>query len=315
MNYSIAKATKAQMDFISERYWSKSPKWQQNRYNFIAFVACDSQNNIIGYLVCEEKEIPIMPYGKDWFIETIMVLKPYRCCGIGSALLDHAFSAAREQEIRNFQGSANPTKEAHAFWAKNKFTFFQYGRQHNDPSREEECGNYSHIIFKQVSKIDFYSLNRKTGRYNFNMADREQIDDIFFSYIEKECVKFYHDKKDQIKGIIASNADGEELGFITWLEMPLMPPLIGKQWYIPYVYVKPESRGNGLARELTAEVMTRAIENSITQLLMVHTNEDIMPYWYKLGFDIFIYRYLFRNPSGKFPVGIGKNLTGYDKRI
>lgn len=285
---------------------------QQNKYNYICFVAVDSEDKIIGYIALEEKEIPIPPYGTDWFIVTIMVLKPYRCCGVGSALLNYAFTVAQEIGVRNFQGSANPTKEAHAFWMKNRFCFFQYGRQHNDPSKENEYGNYSHVIFRRVDEINIWSQNVQTmSRYKFNIANQEQISNIFTTYIEKESVKFFHDKKDKIAGIIASDESGENVGFITWLEMPLLPPLTGNQWYIPYLYVEPAARKKGIAKELIAELIKRAVQNNIRQLLIIYPNEEIMQYWYELGFDIFVFRYLFSGNNGKFSIGMGKNITCY----
>ena len=172
MNYSIEKATEKQMDFISEMYWSRTPKWQQNKYNYISFVAVDPMGNIIGYIVSEEKEIPVPPYGKDWFIVTITVLKHYRCCGIGSALLEYASTAAQKAGIRNLQGSANATIEAHSFWSKNKFCFLQYGKQHDDPAKAAEFGNYSHMIFRQVSDVNICCPEGKT-RYchKFDIAN------------------------------------------------------------------------------------------------------------------------------------------------
>ena len=310
MNYSIEKATEHQMDLISDKYWNNSPKWQQNKYNYICFVATDSMSNIVGYIALEEKKIPIPPYGIDWFIETIMVLKPYRRCGIGSALLKQAFTVAQQSGVRNFQGSANPTKEAHAFWSKNKFCFFQYGKQHDNIEKREEYGNYSHIIFRRVNNVNICCRDTQTiCRYKFDIANQEQINNIYSTYIENECVKFFHVNKDKINGIIASNESAENVGFITYLEVPLSPPLTGKQWYIPYLYVKPEARKKGLAKELIMKLIKCATENDIQQLLIIHPNEEIMPFWYELGFDIFIFRYLFSGINGKFPIGIGKNIN------
>lgn len=167
MHYSIEKATKNQMDYISNTYWTKNSEWQQNKYEFISFVATDAGSDIVGYIVLEEKEIPFPPYGKDWFIVTIMVQKPYRCRGIGSALLDYAVLTAQKLEIRNLQGSANPTKEAHAFWQKNGFCFMQYGKQHDDPSKKDEYGNYSHMIFRRADDINIFRWSvKRSGNTN-----------------------------------------------------------------------------------------------------------------------------------------------------
>lgn len=312
MSYSIKKSTEEQMDLIAERYWKKTPQWQKNRHDYICFVATDLKGEIIGYLALEEKEIPIPPYGKDWFIITIRVLQPYRCRGIGSDLLQHALVSAQKLGIRNFQGSANPTKEAHCFWRKNGFCFFQYGKQHNDPSKEKEYGNYSHIIFRRVDEINICYQNSETiGQFRFGIANQEQLDTIFTDYITKECVKFYYDKKDKISGLIAIDKNGNDVGFITYLEISMAPPLTGNQWYIPYLYIRPEFRGKGAGKALIAEVIKRAKEKNIAQLLIVHPNEEIMQYWYDLGFDIFIFRYLFSIKNSKFPIGIGKNISYY----
>ena len=52
-----------------------------------------------------------------------------------------------------------------------------------------------------------------------------------------------------------------------------------------------------------------AKENGVVQLFVVHRKEDIMPYWYSLGFDVFVVRYLFKVSSGNYFIGFGKNIT------
>lgn len=149
----------------------------------------------------------------------------------------------------------------------------------------------------------------KTKRqYKLEVADREQIDSIFSDHIEKECSPYFANNKDRIGGIIAFDQSGKNVGFITWLENPLMPPLSGKQWYIPYLYVMPEDRKKGIARELISALMNRASVGGVQQLLTRHPNEEIMQYWYDLGFDVFIFRYLFKTKNGKYPIAIGKNI-------
>ena len=57
------------------------------------------------------------------------------------------------------------------------------------------------------------------------------------------------------------------------------------------------------------ELMALAKENGVVQLFVVHRSEDIMPYWYSLGFDVFVVRYLFKVSSGNYFIGFGKNIT------
>lgn len=306
MNFKIAKPTMEQIDKVADTYWKRSTVWRENRYGYIWFVAVDSEENVIGHLVLEEKEIPIPPFGKDWFILTIVVEPEYRCRGIGTELVKHAFAEAGQLGVRNFQGSANPTKEAHYFWLKNKFCFYKYGAMHNDPSKKDRYGNYSHIIFRRVDNAPVGICNNSL---RYKKATREQIYSAYSSYIEKECVNMYHGKQDEIDGITAYTSDGEEVGITTWLETPLMPPLDGKQWCIPYVYVKPEFRNKGISKGLLEKLFSMAKENGVVQLFVVHRKEDIMPYWYSLGFDVFVVRYLFKVSSGNYFIGFGKNIT------
>lgn len=53
----------------------------------------------------------------------------------------------------------------------------------------------------------------------------------------------------------------------------------------------------------------KSIEIGVVQLFVVHRSEDIMPYWYSLGFDVFVVRYLFKVSSGNYFIGFGKNIT------
>lgn len=180
MNFKIAKPTMEQIDKVADTYWKRSTVWRENRYGYIWFVAVDSEENVIGHLVLEEKEIPIPPFGKDWFILTIVVEPEYRCRGIGTELVKHAFAEAGQLGVRNFQGSANPTKEAHYFWLKNKFCFFKYGAMHDDPSKKDRYGNYSHIIFRRVDNAPVGICNNSL---RYKKATREQIYSAYSSYI------------------------------------------------------------------------------------------------------------------------------------
>ena len=305
MNYTIQKANLDQIKYISDTFWKDTPSWQEKKNEFIYYVAINN-NAILGYLVIDEKNILIAPFGKDWFIITIMVLKEYRRQGIGSSLLYYAFCEAQNQGILNFQGSSNPTLEAHGFWDSNCFCFFRYGPKHEDISKKDEYGNYSHIIFKRVDnkKLSLHSQNQ----LKYALADNEQMQYIIEHFIKKECVKYYSVNADKIVGLIASDKTGLEVGFITWLEMPLDSPLLGKQWYIPYFYVKPDMRGQGMAKSLINELISRAKRRGTKQLLIVHPSEDIMQHLYKYGFDAFVFRYLFSGNNGRFPICLGKRL-------
>lgn len=308
MNYKIAKPTMEQIDKIADTYWKGNTVWRENRYGYIWFVAVDSEENVRGHLVLEEKEIPIPPFGKDWFILTIVVEPEYRCRGIGTEMIKHAFAEAGQLGVRNFQGSANPTKEAHYFWLKNKFCFYKYGAMHNDPSKKDRYGNYSHMIFRRVDDAPVRIHDAPVYSLHYEKATREQIYSAYSSYIEKECTNMYHGKQDEIDGITAYTSDGEEVGIITWLETPLMPPLEGRQWCIPYIYVKPEFRNKGISKGLLEKLFCMAKENGVVQLFIVHSEEGIMTYWYELGFDILLFRYIFKFKSGKYLIGIGKNI-------
>ena len=308
MNYIIQEANDKQIDYISNMFYRNPPKWQENRNNYYFYIAIDKESTIIGYIIIEEKDIPVLPYGKDWFIVTIKVLEKYRRRGVGTALIQYALQKAQELGILNIQGAANPTVEAHMFWLKNKFSFFKYGKQHNDITKKSEYGNYSHIIFRRV---DVSNINIKDNywlsQYTFDMASQEELNNLFCSYkeIEKKCSDIYQVDRSQIKGIIVSNKQGENIGFITWIETGLVPPLKGVQWCIPCLHVNVEYMNKGVSRFLILELIRVAKSNNVQQLFSFCHNEEMMEYWYNLGFDVFLFRYLFHAKTGNNPLAIG----------
>ncbi len=311
-SYIIRSATKDQIDYISNTYWRRTVAWQQNRYRYHIYAATDDAGALLGYLVLDEKEMPVPPYGKDWFIVTIVVLKECRRCGIGSALLAHAFSEARKRGIVHFQGSANPTKEAHGFWSKNGFVFLKFGSAHRDASKPKEYGNHSHMIFRRVDPIDPVTMrDRQKTKTDIpcgvTAASREQIDQIFETYIANACTSYVYGKREDAEILLAQDEKGEILAFLMYFDEALASPLIGKSRVWGYVYVKKEMRGQGLAKSLVRELLKRS-EESIDQIIGVHPDETMIPLFVKWGFDVFITRYLMSFPNGKYSVGIGKRI-------
>jgi hypothetical protein len=63
-NYRVTRASKEQINLIFDNFY----KWEEKREIAIVFIAFDDSENIIGYLVAEEKEVPPPLNGTDWFI-------------------------------------------------------------------------------------------------------------------------------------------------------------------------------------------------------------------------------------------------------
>ncbi len=315
-NYTIKQANNKQIDAISETYWKPAPKWQEKRFSFHTYVAVDDAGEMLGYLALDEKDFTIPSYGKDWFIVTIVVFSKYRRRGIGTALLDYAFAEAKKEGVLHLQGSANPTKEAQGFWSRNGFVFLKFGSARQDPSKPKEFGNHTHLIFRRVDPGGFSALfdglKPQTDRLvRIVDASPEEIARVAEEHIAKACTAYVYGKKDVCRVFLAQNDCGETLGFLMYFDEMMASPLSGKNRILGYVYVNESERGCGIAKILLRELLMRAKEDLVDQIVDVHPDESIMPFFGMLGFDIFVTRYLMNSlPNGKYAVGIGKRMSG-----
>ncbi len=309
-NYTIKNATKEQINYISDTYWQRAEKWQQNRYHYHNYVATDNAGTLLGYLTLDEKDIPIPPYGKDWFIVTAVVFKVYRRCGVGTALLDYALAEAKNAGILHFYGSANATKEAHGFWTSNGFACIKYGSPKTDPSKPRELGNHHHFIFRRVDHAALStSFDHPTDvPITTVKADKMQRDDLFDKTMKQAVFPYVFDKKEASRAILAKNEHGDTVGYVTFYDEAMISPLSGTNRIIAFLYIKDEFRKMGLARKLLCEFIKNAQLDGIDQIIGIYPDEAAVPILVHLGFDIFFTRHMMSFPNGKYSVGIGKRL-------
>jgi len=270
INYKVKKAGKEQTDIISEKFYNI----MEEKNISVVFVAIDEVENIVGYLVAEEKTTL---NGTDWWIWNIFTCPEHRRQGIGTALLKETIKHAEQKNIGHLQGSCTDTP-AHLFWFKNNFCFIKYGQKLDNE-------NYSHMIFYRIDKTE--KVNSKEHEdYRIIKAEKEQADCIFDKYILIINQEYYKDKKDDIFVFVAVDEDKNILGFITALADEMYEPLDGTVWLIPYIFVRPEFRRQGIGSALVKEIVNSAKESNITQLTAIKAN-DALEFWRNNNFDIF----------------------------
>jgi GNAT superfamily N-acetyltransferase len=165
----------------------------------IMFIAL-ADEDIIGYLVIEEKIITSPLHGINWWIWSIRIQPELRWQGIASALLEETIKHAEQANVIHLQGSVNPTLKANMFWFKNNFCFFRYGGKIEDTNNSEEYGNYPHMMFRRINRTE-----NKQEHIDFCImkADKEQTDSIFDEYILNINPDYFKDKRDDIFALTA----------------------------------------------------------------------------------------------------------------
>jgi len=170
LNYNVTRASKEQADYITANLY-KNPKAN----NFaIVFVAVDDEENIVGYLIAEEKTVLPPINGTDWFIWNIYSRPEYRRQGIATALLDEVIKQARQENIKHLIGSCTNTP-AHLFWLKHGFCFQRYGQK-------MENGNIPHLIFYRLDKSQ-NTFVKSAKKFRIVKAEQSQLDKFF-----DECI-------------------------------------------------------------------------------------------------------------------------------
>jgi GNAT superfamily N-acetyltransferase len=203
-----------------------------------------------------------------------------------------------QADIRHLSGSCTNTP-AHLFWLKNNFCFQIYGQKIDNVNNPNEHGNYPHMIFYRVNKIE----NNPQQQQNIKIirADKEKIDWIFNNHFLNDSLKYFHDKREDISGLTAVDKDDNILGFITSYAYELGSPLDGIQWLVPCIYVRPELRRQGIGGALINELKKAAKEANVTQLTCLNLKEDASEFWYKNNFDMCV-MYISKTQDGKNPV-------------
>ena len=292
-NFRVAKASEEQIDLVF-RYFYKD---QSKREGAIVFVAVDSKESVVGYLLAEEKTV-LAVNATDWFIWNIFTTPKLRRQGVAAAVLEETKKCAREAGVRHLLGSCTNTP-AHMFWFKHNFCFIMYGQKIDNPKAPLEHGNYPHMIVYRLNKTE--KENRQPKEVQIVQANNEQLHWIFDEHILHEGLKFFRDKGEDISGLSAIDSNGNLLGIITAYAYELGAPLEGTQWMIPYIYVRPELRRQGIGRSLINALIKTAEEAGIAQLTCLFITEDASAFLYHNHFDVCNY-YIMGDVDGRRPI-------------
>jgi len=289
-NYHVVKADKKQIEFLYETRWKSSNTTKEEQKNRIIFLAFDEIENILGVLTAMETPVPEPLYGINWFILSINIQMEYRRQGIASALIKEAVVHAKQENVMCFYGSADPTLQAHMLYFKQNFCFLRYGKICDDYNKPLEYGNYHHMFFNRLDKLN--KSIKKQEKYRIINTDKESLDWIFNEYVIKtspQAAEFYRDKKEEIFGFTAIDDDNKILGFITAREDEMYAPLENIQWWIPYIFIYPEFRRQGIGTNLVQELIKSAKKSNVMQLTSTFKNEDATEFWYDNNFDIYFW--------------------------
>jgi GNAT superfamily N-acetyltransferase len=297
----VARATKEQAEIIIEKLYKNTG--QKNLS--VVFAAVDEEENIIGYLVAEEKIVPPPINGTDWFIWNIYSLPELRRHGIGSAILHEVIKQAEQENVRHLIGSCTNTP-AHLFWLRHGFCFQIYGQKIDDVNRPNEHGNVPHMIFYRVNKTAVNNTN-ENEKYKIVKADSEQLDNIFNDYIVKKSAPFFKDNKKNIIGFTAIDDDEKVIGFITACPYDMGTPIDGMQWLVPCISVNSEMRRKGIGSALLKQLIKSAQEENINQISLFSLGEDEITFLYNNNFDICV-MYIAKTQDGKNPISAAKRI-------
>jgi len=274
--YRAVRADKKQTDIV----FDKLIKGEQKRDNAVVFVVLDCKSNIIGHSVIHEKKAPPPLRGTDWYIWIVKVRPEWRRQGVASALLQEIKKQAREENILRIQGSCTNTP-AHLFWQSQGFCAQRYGSPQED-------GTSAHMIFYRIDKTKREPQKEQNG-YRIIEATKAQLHRIFDEYILDNGVPFFQDKRDDIFGFIAVDADENILGFITACPDELGAPLTGTRWLIQYVFVNAGLRRQGIASALLGELRKSAQQANIAQLDAIRLNDEAALFFHANNFDICVW--------------------------
>jgi GNAT superfamily N-acetyltransferase len=290
------KANKEQIYLLIE---TKYKYLHEKRSNIIAFIITDKKTNIIGHLIAEKKNIPPPLKGEDWFIWNIYTELEFRRQGIASILLKETIKYAKKERVLQLLGSCTNTP-AQMFWDKNMFCSIIYGQKIDNTEKPEEHGNYPHMIFYRLNNTIKKNYQNHV-KYDIIEAKKEHLDWVFDDHITNDGLKFFHDKKDDINGFAAIDNGKNLIGIATIFPYKMGSPLEGLQWMIPYIYVHPDLRRQGIARALINDIIIAAKKENIKQLTCLYlNNNNIIRFLSSLNFAMCSY-YVMRK-DGKYPI-------------
>ena len=295
INYKVVRANEEQIEWLFNKHWENPEARQQarERYNII-FVAIDESENIIGRLMIEEKPIPPPLNGTGWWIGHINTCTAYRRKGIATAMVNELKIHAERANIHYLWGMAEATQHASMFWFNNNFSLQKCGKKCDDKNKIEEYGNHQHIMFCRINKKPRVStFKQKT--YRIIKSDREQLDWVYNEQVINESperAEFYKANRDNFFGFTAIDESEKIVGIITVLADECGSPLIGTEWVVPYIFVYPNLRRQGIGSALIDKIISAAKEAKIEQVLFLAIYEETAEFWNANNLDMFFWKHL-----------------------
>lgn len=303
LDYRVTRANKEQMEWIFNKHWGNIEERQKARERHeIVFVAIDENENIIGRLMIHEKPVPPPLNGTNWWINNIHTNMEYRRNGVATAMLKETIKQAEQIGVHHLQGMAEATRHANMFWFKNGFSLQKCFKKCDDESKPENYGYYQRVMFYRINRTVKTNIVNNT-EYKIIRADKEQMECIFNEYLLNETInhllnerpnlaKYYEDKKEDFFALTAVDTEKKMVGFIIAFAEELISPLDGTEWIVPYIFVFPELRRQGIGSVLVHEMSKTAKEAQTAQLLFISIKEESVEFWDKNNLDLFFWKYL-----------------------
>ena len=141
------------------------------------------------------------------------------------------------------------------------------------------------MIFYRIDRTK-QECYKEHDDYRIIKANKEQANSIFDEYILNLNPDYFKDKRENIFALTALDRNENIAGFIVAYLDEMYAPLDGTQWIIPYIFVYPELRRQGIASALVREIIKYAKESNVTQLIAVRA-QDATEFWYNNNFDMF----------------------------
>jgi Acetyltransferases len=291
LNYKVVKASTEQTESIIDTVWNNPEIKQRIKDKCkIIFIAVDENENILGRLIIEEKQIPPPLSGTDWWLYNLYVHRDFRRMGIASALIKEVIKYAKQANIIHLQGVANPTLQAHMFYNKHNFSFLRYSKKNEDVNSPLEYGNYGHVFFYRIEKYKI-SKTYKHKQYRILKLNKNQLNKIINDNILNINPEFPKDKINGLFGYTAVDAEGNTVGIIIGYADEMYAPLDGMCWWIPYILVHAELRRDGIGSVLIRKMARAAKAANIKQLNCTFPDDE-SEFWHSINFDILFWKYL-----------------------
>lgn len=273
--FTICQANQTQRDYVLKHHRMKD---EDKRKHAIIYVAINGSDDIIGWIIVNEQDVPAPIMGKCWCIYYLFVRSEFRRKGIATALVTQIKEHAELLNIVYYWGFANPSIEASMFWLNQGVTMHPQG----DTSKPQRYENYTHIFS--------YLIRRKSLRggsccNRIRKITKDEILDLIKKYTEGENKKAYLlSKADELFGFVSVADNNETNGVIFALPDSMYPPLNSTRW-LTFVFVDPKFRHQGIGRSLVMRLYQYAQGKEAIQLTCSAMGDDI-GFWYGLGFDI-----------------------------